>query len=248
MIPDTFAGGAPVAGIIAGMIAGSFLATLAVRWPAGRSVARGRSACDGCGVAIPAWRLLPLASYLAQRSRAACCGMRIDWRHPALEAGCAAIGGLALAVAPGPAGWAGALFGWILATLALLDAEHFWLPDALTLPLVAAGLAAGAAGWPPSLVDRVAGAAAAFLTLKTIASVYRQTRGRVGLGGGDAKLLAAIGAWLGWRPLPWVVLGACALGIGWALLAGKRRQDRLPLGTLLAISAWAAWLLVAAQA
>jgi leader peptidase (prepilin peptidase)/N-methyltransferase len=220
------------------MVIGSFLSTLAIRWPAGRSIARGRSRCDGCGVAIPAWRLVPLASYALQRGRCGGCERPIDWRHPAMELLCALIGFVALWLSPDWAGAAGALFGWGLAVLALLDRDHFWLPDRLTLPLGALGLAIG----PALLADRVIGAVAGYAALALIAAGYKTARGRVGLGQGDAKLLGAIGAWLGWRMLPWVVLGACAIGIVWAVLARKSATDRLPLGTLLAVAAWGAWV------
>lgn len=152
-----------------------------------------------------------------------------------------------MAARPDAAGIAGAVFGWLLATLALLDFEHFWLPDALVFPLGLIGLGLGAAGFDPSLFDRMTGALAGFLVLTFIAWGYRQLRGRVGMGQGDAKLLAAIGAWLGWRMLPWVVLIAALVGLGWCAVAfamGRRvaLTDRLPLGTLLAIAAWPCWL------
>ncbi|NIJ06653.1 leader peptidase (prepilin peptidase)/N-methyltransferase [Sphingomonas vulcanisoli] len=230
---------AVLAGIV-GAVVGSFLATLAIRWPAGRSIARGRSACDGCGLVLAPGRLVPLVSYAGTRGRCSACGAAIDWRHPAMEVACAAIGGIALWIAPGPAGWLGALFGWALGVLALLDADHFWLPDVLTLPLLAGGLVVGV----PPFGARLIGAAAGWAVLALLAYLYRRARGRIGLGQGDAKLLGAIGAWLGWAVLPWVVLGACAIGIAWALVRGMRRDDRLPFGALLAGAAWAGWVLL----
>lgn len=239
MTADTYAWPVLVAGTLLGLVAGSFLATLAIRWPAGRSVARGRSRCDGCGAPIPAGRLAPLLSFVLQRGRADCCGGRIDWRHPAMEAVCGAIGFVSLWLSPDGAGAAGALFGWGLAALALLDRDHFWLPDRLTLPLAALGLALG----PAPLADRIIGGAAGYAALALIAAGYKRARGRVGLGQGDAKMLGAIGAWLGWRALPFVVLGACAIGIVWAIVARKQAGDRLPLGTLLAVAGWAGWVI-----
>jgi leader peptidase (prepilin peptidase)/N-methyltransferase len=235
------------AGILLGAIAGSFLATLAIRWGRGESIARGRSHCDGCGVTVPASRLVPILSYALARGRCAACGGGIDVRQPAMEMLCAGIGGVALGVHPDAAGLAGALFGWMLAVLALLDLDHFWLPDAIVLPLAAIGLAGGVAGLDPPITDRLIGAAGGFLLFALIGWSYRRLRGRIGLGQGDAKLLGAIGAWLGWRILPWVVLAAAAIGLGWSALALVRgRQvaltDRVPLGTLLAIAAWPLWL------
>jgi len=257
-----------IAGIVAGLVAGSFLSTLVVRWPRGETIARGRSRCDGCGKPIGALRLVPLLSYAMVRGRCGACAHRIDPHHPAMEAAAAAIGLLSMGMHPGVYGMVGALCGWILLTLAILDFEHFWLPDLLTLPLALIGLGYGlVAAHPglvdraigrlglavgdvnPALADRAIGAVAGFLLLWLIAWAYRRTRGREGLGLGDAKLLGAIGAWLGWRVLPWVLLGASAIGFLLCLtrLAGGRTvalTDRLPLGTLLAIASWAIWLFV----
>lgn len=233
--------------VVVGAIVGSFLATLAIRWGRGDSVARGRSCCDQCQVGIPAGRLIPVISYMLARGRCWSCGGEIDVRQPAMEALCAAIGAIALALHPGINGVAGALFGWLLATLALLDFDHFWLPDRLVLPLGLTGIVTGLAGIAPPIADRLIGAGSAFVLLTLVASAYRRLRGRVGLGQGDAKLLAAIGAWIGWRGLPWVVLAATLIGIGWCVVVLARGQrlaadDRLPLGTLLAIAAWPLWL------
>lgn len=233
-------------GAVIGAIIGSFVGALAVRWPE-RSIASGRSACDGCGATLRPWELVPLLSYVLLRGRCARCGSAIDARQPLAELGGAAVGAAALWVAPGWPGLAGALFGWALMALALLDARHFWLPDRITLPLAAAGLALGL----PPLAERIAGAAAGWLALTLIARAYARARGRIGLGAGDAKLLAAIGAWLGWRDLPGVVLAACLIGLGWALAAHLRGQaisaaTRMPFGTLMALAAFPLWLMRAA--
>ena len=156
-----------------------------------------------------------------------------------MELGCGLLGGISIACSPNWNGVAGAFFGWMLATLAIIDRDHFWLPDRLNLPLALLGLAIG----PAALPDRLIGAAAGFLALASIAAAYRLARGRVGLGQGDAKLLGAIGAWLGWRVLPWVVLAACGIGILWAACGRKGRLDRLPLGTMLAAAGWGTWVI-----
>ncbi|WP_404713043.1 prepilin peptidase [Sphingomonas sp. MMS24-J13] len=239
------------AGIVLGALAGSFGATLALRWARDNSVVHGRSHCDTCGIRVPAHRLVPILSFVAAGGRCGSCGGAIDRRHLAMECACALIGGVALAIRPDAAGLAGALFGWMLAVLALLDLDHFWLPDALVLPLALIGVAGGVAGLDPSLADRLIGAASGLLALGLIAWSYRRLRKRVGLGQGDAKLVGAIGAWLGWRALPWVVLIAALIGLGWcayAIVRGRRfgPTDRLPLGTLLAMAAWPFWLFDAA--
>jgi leader peptidase (prepilin peptidase)/N-methyltransferase len=234
-------------GALLGAIVGSFLAVLVVRWPQRRSVAAGRSVCDGCGVVLRPLDLIPLASFAMLHGRCRRCGTAIDPLHPAMEAAGSLIGLVSLAVAPGAAGLAGAVLGWGLLALAALDLRHFWLPDKLTLPLLGCGLAIGAAGIGPSLNDRLIGAAAGYLVLRLVAFAYRRLRGRHGLGGGDAKLLAAIGAGLGWRDLPLVLLLASLAGIVAVLVAislGRTMQatTKLPFGPLLAGAAWLVWL------
>jgi leader peptidase (prepilin peptidase)/N-methyltransferase len=159
----------------------------------------------------------------------------------------AAIGLIAALAFPWPMAAASAVFGWWLLILAALDVEHHWLPDALTLPLVPAGLAVAWFEIGPPLLDRAAGALAGGLTLWLIALAYRALRGGEGLGGGDPKLLAAIGAWIGLFSLPFVLLGAGLLGlasIGAMAMRGVKvdAATRLPLGALLAVAAWAVWL------
>lgn len=233
-------------GAMAGAIAGSFLATLVLRWPEGRSILHGRSACDGCGRRLGPFDLIPLVSILALGGKCRRCGARIDPLHPLMELACAALGALALGIMPGPGGALWALFGWILLTLALLDWRHFWLPDALTLPLALAGLTVGewASGVP--LQDRVIGAAIGYGALLLIAVGYRRLRGRDGLGLGDAKLLGALGGWLGWQALPFILLAASGVGllmVSGSALAGRRvdAQTRVPLGTCLALAALPGW-------
>lgn len=231
---------------------GSFLATILVRWPLGKSVARGRSACDGCGWPLRAAELLPLLSFAVQRGRCRRCGATIDRRHPLMEGAAALVGAVAFLAHPVPLAAASALLGWWLLVMAALDAEEQWLPDALTLPLILLGLLAGAAGLGPPLIDRAVGAAAGFAVLALIAFAYRMLRGREGLGGGDPKALAAIGAWLGVLQLPFVLLGAGLVGLA-ALLAMRLRGTQisgatpLPLGTLIAVAAWPIWLVAAAN-
>ncbi|MET4895557.1 A24 family peptidase [Sphingomonadaceae bacterium jetA1] len=231
-----------------GAIAGSFLAALVLRWLDGRSVMAGRSACDACGATLRAWELVPLVSALALRGRCARCGHAIDPVHGRIEALAALIGAGAGWVA-GPAGWTGALFGWLLLALAALDLLALWLPDRLTILLAVAGLVTGALGFAPSLADRIVGGLVGFGGLWAIATAYRLARGREGMGGGDPKLMGAIGLWLGWRMLPAVLLVACLIGlgfVGWRALAGRRAaaDDRVPLGFLLALAAYPAWALM----
>lgn len=233
-----------------GAIIGSFLATALLRWPAGQSVLRGRSRCDGCARPLRPTELVPILSYYALKGCCRSCGAAISNRHFAVEVAAGLVAAVALLAHPGMLGAVTALFGWWLLLIAALDAEHHWLPDRLMLPLLAAGLAAASVEFGSPLAPRLIGAAAGFLSLWATAILYRRLRGREGLGGGDPKLLAALGAWLGWPQLPFVLLGAGLLGLGAVAvrrLRGERiaATDRLPLGTLMALAAWPIWLVTA---
>lgn len=240
-----------VALAVLGAIAGSFLATITVRWPQERSAWRGRSACDGCARTLRPVDLVPLASWIAAKGKCRACGARIDPRHPAIEAGCAAIGVASALASPDMAGVAGAAFGWLLLTLAVMDARDFWLPDELTAALALAG-AASVTIAPPDVAARLIGGVGGFALLWLVAAGYRAWRGVDGMGGGDPKLFGAIGLWLGWRMLPAVLLLAGMVGLGWIAWRRVRgdavaRDDALPLGTLLAIAAYPAWLVMIAS-
>ncbi len=162
------------------------------------------------------------------------------------------LAGLALGVwsalsLEGPVALVGAGFGAALLLLATIDAEHFWLPNILTLPLGAAGVAASVAFGPGTPLDHVTGAVVGFLALTAVAWLYRRLRGREGLGGGDPRLLGAIGAWVGWAGLPSVLVWASVAGLSWVIArrVGRRAlkgDDILPYGTLMALGAWLTWL------
>jgi leader peptidase (prepilin peptidase)/N-methyltransferase len=232
----------------AGLLAGSFLGLVSLRLPAGGPIIAGRSRCGGCGRPLAPWRLVPLLSYLSSRGRCAGCGSAIPVRYPLMEAACAAIGVWAALSQPSAAAAVmTALLGWQLLLVAVVDAEHFWLPDALTLPLLASGLAA-ASVLDRSLPDAVGGAAAGFAGLWLLARLYRRVRGREGLGGGDPFLLAAGGAWTGWIGLPSILLWAALSGLSIVaarLLTGRAVSgaDRLPFGVFLAVGVWLTWLI-----
>lgn len=237
-----------------GLILGSFSATLVLRWPQGRSVL-GRSRCDSCQKPLAPWDLVPLLSVLLSRGRCRQCGARVDPFHSGVELGAALIGGVALALLPGTAGWLWALFGWLLLPLALLDARHLWLPDRLNALLALAGLVLAGPMLETTLLDRWIGTLAGGMLLALIAWVYRRTRGAEGMGGGDPKLVAAIGAWLGWQALPLMLLLASLAGLAWALVTQSKGdqplvQRRIPFGLFACTAAFAAvpfWPLVSAR-
>lgn len=233
-----------------GLIFGSFIAAVTVRLPRDEDIVFGRSRCMSCGGTLKPWSLVPVLSWLVQRGRCALCGAAVSPRYLLIESAGAAIGVWA-ALGPGAGGWlpmvATAVLGWQLLLIALIDGENFWLPDALTLPLIATGLVGSgvlAGGWP---VPQLIGAGAGFGLLWAVAALYRRIRGRDGLGGGDPILFAGAGAWVGWMGLPSVLLWACAAGFSVVLTLRITRgsvamTDRLPFGTFLALGIWLTWL------
>ncbi len=233
--------------VLAAPLIGSFLGVVVLRLPEGRSIVRGRSCCEGCGAALTARDLAPLVSWLAAAGRCRRCGRRLGWFYPAIELAALGVALVAVAVDSGVWVWLDCLLGWWLLALGWIDARFWLLPDALTLPLVAAGLVAAWGFEPEGLTGRALGAALGYLALRAVALVYRALRGREGLGAGDAKLLAAAGAWVGARALPQVVLLAALAGLLAAIclrLAGTRlgAQSALPFGPFLALATWLVWL------
>lgn len=231
-----------------GLIAGSFIGLVSLRLPQGQGVVLGRSRCSGCARALPPQRLVPVFSYLFAKGRCRDCGAAIPGRYPLIEAGCGVIGVWAALSQPDLLAAAlTTLLGWQLILIAVVDAEHFWLPDLLTLPLLVTGLIAAAVLPNGDLIGSLIGVASGFLGLWLLAALYRLLRKRDGLGGGDPILLAAGGAWVGWAGLPSVLLWASAAGLSLvaARLLGRRAvsgQDRLPFGPFLAIGVWITWL------
>lgn len=227
-----------LAGFVLGAIFGSFIATLCLRWPEGRSVLAGRSTCDGCGTPVPASRLVPLLSAALSRGRASCCGTRIDPFHTRVELIAALIGAIAFGLSPSPQGLALAAFGLLLLPLFLLDLRHFWLPDPLTIALGLGGLVLGRWLDDVPLLERLLSALAAGLGLWFLGWSYARLRHREGLGGGDPKLFAALALWLGMEGIVRTLLGAALIGLAVALLRRQARDEVLPFGTYLCLAAW----------
>lgn len=226
------------AGAIAGAIVGSFLATLIVRWPRGQQAMTGRSACDSCKRRLAPAELVPVISALASGGKCRSCGSPIERTHLWVELGAAGLAALALALQPNAQGAALAVFWLLLLAPAVLDARHYWLPDALTLGLAGAGVLLGTLATGVPLTDRLAGGAAGLAGLWLIGEGYRRLRGRRGLGAGDPKLLGAIGLWTGWQALAPILLAAALAGLAAAVAQRRTRFDRMPFGTLLAIGAF----------
>jgi leader peptidase (prepilin peptidase)/N-methyltransferase len=233
-------------------VVGSFLGVLIRRLPAGRPIAAGRSHCESCGRTLGPRDMVPIASFLLLRGRCRSCGVAIAPMHLAVELAAVAVAASAAACGAGAALWAGCALGWTLLTLAWIDVEHFWLPDLLTLPLVVAGLVATALLAPDAIGDHAAAAALAYAGLRGLGAAYLKLRGRDGIGQGDAKLLAACGAWLGLAALPSLLLVAALLGLavaGAQRLRGSAVQatTALPFGPALAAACWALWLFTQAR-
>jgi leader peptidase (prepilin peptidase) / N-methyltransferase len=236
-----------LAPIIISPFIGSFLGVLIDRLPDRRPVAIARSICEHCGHRLGVRDLIPLVSYLASRGRCRFCGGRIGSFAIVIELAATAVAVWSMIVVDSDLLWWTCLLGWALLTLAWIDIRVMILPDLLTLPLLLAGLLATAIVDSASLFDHALAAAAGYIGLMGVAWLYRLARGRDGLGLGDAKLLAAIGAWIGLNALPWALLIAASAGlvaVGIAMLFGKRFNalTPVPFGPLLALSGWLLWL------
>ncbi|MBH9538218.1 prepilin peptidase [Novosphingopyxis sp. YJ-S2-01] len=225
---------------VLGAIFGSFLATLCLRWPQGRSVLTGRSACDHCGRVLGAADLVPLLSALIARERCRSCGTPIDTTHMQIEFAALLAGAGAFLLLPPEAAAAWAVMTWLLIPLIWLDHRYLWLPNPLVLLLAAAGASLGGFLSDLGLADRIIGGVAGWAVLATIAALYRHARGQEGLGQGDPKLLGALGLWLGWQALPFLLLLASGFGLGLALLRARTQplaQQKIPLGSALGMGA-----------
>lgn len=234
---------------------GSFLGVLIARLPQGRSIGWTRSACESCNRVLSPRDLVPIVSFLALRGRCRTCGTAIAPVHLQVELAATLVALLvaiwaALGGEGDAAAWIACGLGWTLLALAWIDLRHLLLPDVLTLPLVLAGLAA--TWWldPSATVDHALGAMLGYLLLRGVELGYRALRGRDGLGQGDAKLMAAAGAWVGWQGLPFVLVAAALCGIVLAVAMHLARRDAdqrigdapIPFGPCIALALWGVWL------
>jgi leader peptidase (prepilin peptidase)/N-methyltransferase len=197
------------------------------------------SACPGCAHRITALENIPLVSWLALRGKCSACGMRISVRYPIIELAAGGIGayacwryGLSFAAV------GAMLFCWALLALTAIDLDTQLLPDDVTLPLLWAGLLLNLGDTFAPLRSAVVGAVAGYLALWLVYWAFRLATGKEGMGYGDFKLLAAIGAWLGWQKLPMVILLSSVVGavVGIALIVFARhgREKPIPFGPYLA--------------
>jgi leader peptidase (prepilin peptidase) / N-methyltransferase len=202
-------------------------------------LARPASRCPSCGHRIRAHENIPVISWLLLRGRCSSCRTRISARYPAIELMCAVLFaaiGWRLGAQPQVLLWCA--FAAALVVLAWIDWDTTVLPDAITLPLMWAGLLAATFGWTIPPTTALVGAAAGYLSLWVVYWFFKLATGKEGMGYGDFKLLAALGAWLGWQALLPIVLGASVIGavVGIAMkIAGALREGRyVPFGPFLA--------------
>ena len=249
MVPDL-----RLAPLLVSPLVGSLLGVLAMRVPEGRPVVLARSECDHCHARLQPWELVPILSYLACRGRCRRCGTPIGLAYLLVELAAPAIALAATLVAahvatpayrdPDPTWlWSACLLGWCALVLGWIDWTHQRLPDSLTLPLLLAGLLSTWLRDPAALGRHALACVAGYLAFRLIALAYRRLRGKDGLGAGDAKLLAAGGAWLGLAPLPWMVLAGSIATLALALATGRvRGGDAVPFGPGLAAALWVLFL------
>jgi leader peptidase (prepilin peptidase) / N-methyltransferase len=210
-----------------------------------------RSACPKCGTPITAAQNIPVVSYLLLKGKCASCGVQISARYPLVELGTAILSAL-IAWKFGFVWYTAAalLLTWVLIALSGIDIDHQLLPDNMTLPLVWLGLllslmpSVAALGLPVDPRSSIIGAAAGYLSLWSVYHAFRLLTGKEGMGYGDFKLFAALGAWLGWQMLLPIILMAAFAGavIGILMIAvrGRDRNVPIPFGPYLAGAGWIA--------
>ena len=230
------------AAVVYGLIFGSFINVVIYRWPREISLWKPRSHCPECGTLVCWYDNIPLLSYVVLRGRCRKCKSPISLRYPLVEALSGALCGLvAWQLGLSLAGVEAMVLVLLLIPLGFIDLEHKLLPDVLTLPGIALGVlgawAGGLTTWVDALLGAVLGAAIPYLVIV----VYRWLRGIEGMGLGDVKLLAMIGAFLGWRGmLLTLCLGAtlgALFGIGLMAFGRGRRDTELPFGSFLTLAA-----------
>ena len=226
---------------------GSFVGLVVDRLPDGRSILWPRSACDRCQTPLGLRDLVPVVGWILIRGHCRHCGKPIDPLYPALEVAALAIAIWSIATVPAALAWPTALLGYALLTLALIDFRHLILPDGLTLPLIPLGLAVLWWLGADPLWIHASAAAIGFTGMLGLRATYQRLRKREGLGLGDAKLVAAAGAWVGFEGLPGVILIGAALGLAYHLIRLRfvnpaSIEPEIPFGPWIAAGFWLIWL------
>lgn len=205
------------------------------------------SHCPKCKSEIKPWQNIPIISYLILRGKCANCSTPISIRYPLIEAITALLSGIiAWQFGATDQAFALLLMTWALIALTMIDIDHQLLPDNITLPLMWLGILLNTQGIFTDLPSSVWGAMAGYMSLWSVYWLFKLLTGKEGMGFGDFKLLAALGAWLGWQALPLIIIlssfvGA-AIGIIGILVQGKDKSTPIPFGPYLAIAGWIAFL------
>lgn len=205
------------------------------------------SRCPHCGHRIKPWENIPVVSYLFLRGKCSNCKAKISIRYPIIEL---VTGALSVAViyyvGVNWSGLAALVFTWSLIALTMIDVDTFLLPDDITLPLLWLGLIVNSFNAFTDLPSALWGAIAGYLALWSVYKLFKLVTGKEGMGYGDFKLLAALGAWMGWQMLPQIILlsslvGA-VIGISMIVIRGRDKNIPIPFGPYLAIAGWIAFV------
>ncbi len=228
-------------------ITGSFLGTVVLRVPEGQSVVQPRSACDSCGHTLGAIDLLPVINWIASRGRCRYCGTSVPAFYPLIEVAAIVVVIWCWIMVPDWARVAGIVLGWALMALVIMDLRGTLMPDRLTLTLLPLGLFAAWLNASAVLIDHLIGSVVGFAIGYAFVTGAKRLGRRPAPAMGEAKLLAAAGAWVAWQGLPMVVaaalLAACLIGL-WGRLTTHRpyADGRLAAGASIAIGVWLVWL------
>ena len=215
--------------------------------PAPPGLIRPASHCGHCGAPVKAWQNIPVLSYLLLRGKCASCKQAISLRYPLIEA----LTGVMSAVVVMQFGWTvqalfGVLLTWVLIALTFIDFDHQLLPDDIVLPVLWLGLGLSLVPVFTDPVSSISGAMAGYLVLWSVFQLFRLLTGKEGMGFGDFKLMALLGAWFGWQMLPQIILISTILGsvVGLSLMALRKagRDQAIPFGPYIAMAGWIAMI------
>ncbi|OZG70509.1 prepilin peptidase [Hahella sp. CCB-MM4] len=205
------------------------------------------STCPKCGHRIKPWENIPVVSYLALGGKCSACKTRISMRYPIIEVITAILA--TVVVCQFELSWIGLAaiaFSWALLVLSMIDFDTQLLPDIITLPLLWVGLLVNTQGFFTSLEEAVWGAVLGYMALWSVYHLFKLITGKEGMGFGDFKLLGALGAWLGWKMLPLIILLSSLVGaiVGLLLIAvmGRDKNIPIPFGPYLAAAGWIAMM------
>lgn len=211
------------------------------------NLSKPNSTCPNCGHKIRIWENIPVISYLALRGKCAACNTHISAQYPVIEAVTAILSVLvAFKFGVSAETFFGLIFTWALISLTMIDAKTQLLPDNITLPLLWLGIVINTSELYTNLETSVFGAVAGYLILWSIYKLFKLATGKEGMGYGDFKLLAALGAWMGWVMLPQIILlsslvGA-VIGVSMIIIRKHKKSIPIPFGPYLAIAGWIAFI------